>query len=151
MPCITDCTSAWVASAPPLAKLMVRVPPVFVKVAKVCPPACRFAPLTVKPDALKLNRSLADASALPSVTRLTVKVAPFQLVASFSVSVTERAVPPSSATVLPTPAQATLSPDRAVMTGGALAPATVMPLPVRSATVTAASAPVAQSSAAARL
>ena len=65
--------------------------------------------------------------------RWTVRLAPFQVVApSFSVSDTVALEPRSSVTVLPTPAQATLSVSRLPITGAELLPDTVMPTPVAS-------------------
>lgn len=119
MPRITSRTKVLVAL---LLKLMVSTPLVLVNVPNVVePPVCRFDPLTVKPDWLKLNTSDASGVKVEPTMRCTVKLEPFQLAASFWVSAIVRAVPPSKATVLPTPAQATESVLRLVMVGAVLA------------------------------
>ena len=67
-------TKACVAVAALPVKLIASVPPVLVKVAKVCPLLCKLLPLTVNsaPVVLKLNASSAWAPPL----RASVRVAP---------------------------------------------------------------------------
>ncbi len=108
---------------PLLVKVMVSTPPVLVKVAKVCPPDCRLLPLTVN-SALavsKPNISLLTAVPLRWITRLApdqLPLPPFSAPSSASARLAP--VPVSRRTVLPSPAQATLSPSRLPRVGAAL-------------------------------
>ena len=65
MRCATSLTSAVVAVVALLVKLMVSTPPVFVKVANVCPPDCRLPPETV---------NNAPERSKPSVSALTADI-----------------------------------------------------------------------------
>ncbi|MNF49656.1 hypothetical protein D3C85_519020 [compost metagenome] len=115
----TSLTRAVVAAVAPLVKLMVSTPPVLVKVAKESVPDCRLPPLTLKSAPERSKPRMSVTTAVP--LRCTVRVAPLQLFnASNSVSPRAALPPESRVTVLPTPAQATLSPLRLPMVGGAL-------------------------------
>ena len=121
MPRSTLLTSAVVELA---LKLTDSTPPVFVKVPKVVPPVCRLLPLTVKPDCV--NPSVSALMAVPD--RCTDKVAPLQAPEPKSVSLAVAAAPASKVTVLPTPAQATLSPFRLVMAGAEISSLVIVPV-----------------------
>ncbi len=102
---------------------MVSTPPLLVNVAKVSPPACRLLPLTVNEASLVLKSKLSVETAAPG--RCTVRLAPLQsplpaLRAPNSVSLRVALPPTSSVTLLPTPAQATLSPLRLPRLGAEL-------------------------------
>ena len=108
---------------PLLVKVIVSVPPVEVKVAKVWPPDCRLPPLTVNNAPEVLKSKVSAETAVPE--RCTVRLAPDQLPlpplsAPFSASLRTALLPESSVTVLPAPAQATLSPLRLPMPGAEL-------------------------------
>ncbi|MDT4832667.1 hypothetical protein FQZ97_662310 [compost metagenome] len=101
---------------------MVSTPPLLVKVAKVRPPACRLLPLTVNEAPAVLNPKVSAETAVPGCC--TVRLAPVQLPLPplsrpSSASASTAAALESSTTVLPTPAQATLSPLRLPMVGAA--------------------------------
>ena len=126
MRCATSLTNAVVALVPLLVKLTVSTPPVLVKVAKVCPFACRLLPLTVNraPAPLVSNpsRSLLTAVPLRWITRLApdqLPLPPFNALSSVSVRLA--LLPTSRCTVLPTLPQATLSPFRLPIVGAVLA------------------------------
>ncbi len=115
--------SAVVDAVPLLVAVTVRTPPELVNVAKVSPPDCRLLPLTVKSAPDVLNPKVSEEIAVPE--RCTERLPPDQLPlpllrAPNSVSVNDALELASSTTVLPTPAQDTLSPLRLVMAGVAL-------------------------------
>ena len=70
----TSLTSAWVGTVPLPVKRMLRLPSLWLKVAKVWPPLCNALPLTVKPAPLVLMPS--TSSALRPPRRASVRLAP---------------------------------------------------------------------------